>query len=209
MAWFGRSVPRVYDAILSKLGVKAQLTGEPRRNGDIRSRRSKFARTFGTSRPRARTQFLYRCLHARRRPAHSAHRDCGRHVGRGSGALAARNRRAPRSDVLKRRRESRCDGVTALNQSRDVEVYHEDACSRVAYPSDRIGHRGRAGVGGGRIRRRDAQGARTVRCDERRHALSLARRIVAKETEREVHSPRHGDSYGQCGLLGRAVRSAV
>lgn len=34
MAWFGRSVPRVYDAILSKLGVKAQLTGEPPRNGD-------------------------------------------------------------------------------------------------------------------------------------------------------------------------------
>ncbi len=34
MAWFGRSAPRLYDAILSKLGVKAQLTGEPRREGD-------------------------------------------------------------------------------------------------------------------------------------------------------------------------------
>ena len=131
------------------------------------------------------------------------------HVGRGSGALPARNQRAPRSDVLERRQESRCDGVTALSQSRDVEVCHEGTCSQVAYPSDRIGHRDRAGVGGGRIRRRVALGARTVRCDERRHALSLARRIVAKETEREVHSPRHDDSYGQCGLLGRAVRSAV
>lgn len=42
-----------------------------------RSRRRKFAQTFGASWPGARTQFLYRCLHARRRPTHSAHRDCG------------------------------------------------------------------------------------------------------------------------------------
>ena len=88
-----------------------------------------------------------------------------------------------------------------------MEVCHEGTCSQVAYPSDRIGHRDRAGVGGGRIRRRVALGARTVPCDERRHALSLARRIVAKETEREVHSPRHDDSYGQCGLLGRAFEA--
>ncbi|WP_250478310.1 MULTISPECIES: SDR family oxidoreductase [unclassified Caballeronia] len=38
MAWFGRSAPRVYDAILSKLGVKAQLTDEPRRDGDALDR---------------------------------------------------------------------------------------------------------------------------------------------------------------------------
>ncbi|MDR5763533.1 SDR family NAD(P)-dependent oxidoreductase, partial [Caballeronia sp. LZ035] len=34
MAWFGRSAPRVYDAMTSRLGVKAQLTSEPRRDGD-------------------------------------------------------------------------------------------------------------------------------------------------------------------------------
>lgn len=34
MAWFGRSAPRVYDAITSRLGMKAQLTSEPRRDGD-------------------------------------------------------------------------------------------------------------------------------------------------------------------------------
>ena len=34
MAWFGRSAPRLYDAIMSRLGVKAQLTSEPGRDGD-------------------------------------------------------------------------------------------------------------------------------------------------------------------------------
>ncbi|WP_061152849.1 SDR family oxidoreductase, partial [Caballeronia arvi] len=34
MAWFGRSAPRVYDAMMRRLGVKAQLTSEPRRDGD-------------------------------------------------------------------------------------------------------------------------------------------------------------------------------
>jgi short-subunit dehydrogenase len=34
VAWFGRSAPRVYDAITSRLGVKAQLTSPPRRDGD-------------------------------------------------------------------------------------------------------------------------------------------------------------------------------
>jgi hypothetical protein len=50
------------------------------------------------------------------------------------------------------------------------------------------------GVGGGSIRRRDAQGAWTLRGDEGRHALCLARRIAAKKAEREVHRPRRGAS---------------
>jgi hypothetical protein len=34
MAWFGPSAPRVYDPIASRLGVRAQLTSEPRRAGN-------------------------------------------------------------------------------------------------------------------------------------------------------------------------------
>jgi short-subunit dehydrogenase len=34
IAWFGRSAPRLYDAVMSRLGVKMQLTERTRREGD-------------------------------------------------------------------------------------------------------------------------------------------------------------------------------
>ncbi|SAK99396.1 short chain dehydrogenase [Caballeronia fortuita] len=63
MSWFGRSAPRLYDAILTALGMKAQLTGEPRRDGDALEEGGSGLRERSGHHGRVRERSLYTDMH--------------------------------------------------------------------------------------------------------------------------------------------------
>lgn len=58
-AWLGRSAPRIYDALMGKLGVKAQLTDERKREGDALDEASGSLRERSGRQGRVREWSLY------------------------------------------------------------------------------------------------------------------------------------------------------
>jgi hypothetical protein len=130
MASFGRLAPRVYDAILSKLGVKAQLTDEPRPDGGALYHSGMGLRERSGRHGRVRERSFYTDAHTLAADPRAALIGiAGVSVGRGSGPLTARGQRAPPVQIVKRPLDDACcppirwrHVVEAIRESSEMNV---------------------------------------------------------------------------------------